>query len=188
VSTEPTSIPPPPQPPTQPSPRGGLLTKQWVRYGLVFIFGLVVGGVAVAGADTSNKGSPEAVAASPVTGVSPTFEAPSPQPSPSPQEASLTKSDVKLSLKTKSKQCFGSAGCNVTVEVVAAVDHDLTAALPRDGQWDVTYKITGDESGPVIGTFSIYGNGKYDVNQEFISTNSSNTPVNITIVSVEKYG
>jgi len=98
----------------------------------------------------------------------------------------LTKQDVKLSLKTTSKQCFGSAGCNVTVQVQAGVAASLQQALPPDGTWDVTYQITGDESGPIIGTFSLYGNGKYDVNEESLSTGSSYTPVRVKVISVEQ--
>jgi hypothetical protein len=89
-------------------------------------------------------------------------------------------------LKTTQKQCFGSAGCNVTVQVRAALDRSLLDAMPGDGRWDVTYEITGDESGPIIGTFSLYGNGKYDVNEEFLSTPSTNTPVRVRVISVER--
>jgi hypothetical protein len=75
----------------------------------------------------------------------------------------------------------------VTESVVRAwIDGTLADALPRSGTWDVTYQITGDESGPIIGTFSIYGNGKYNVSEQYVSTASSNTPVNVKILSVER--
>jgi hypothetical protein len=121
---------------------------------------------------------------------SPATPSPSPQetPSPSPSPAgNLTKSDIELSLKTTQRQCFGSAGCNVTVEVRASVDQLVLDALPADGTWDVTYQISGDESGPIIGTFSLYGNGKYDVNEEFLSTPSENTPVRVKALDVERF-
>jgi hypothetical protein len=99
--------------------------------------------------------------------------------------ARLTKSDVALSLKTTEKHCFGSAGCNVTVEVRAGVAKAVSDALPRDGTWDVTYQIDGGED-PVIGTFSLYGNGKYDVNEEFVGTPSSNSSIRVKVLSVER--
>jgi hypothetical protein len=112
----------------------------------------------------------------------------SPSPIPSPTTAGdLTRTDVELTLKTTEKQCFGSAGCSVTVGVRAAVDQAVIDSLPADGTWDVTYQITGDESGPIIGTFSLYGNGKYDVNEEFLSTRSSNTPIRVNVTDVERF-
>ena len=75
----------------------------------------------------------------------------------------------------------------MTVEVRASVDQLVLDALPADGTWDVTYQISGDESGPIIGTFSLYGNGKYDVNEEFLSTASENTPVRVKALDVERF-
>jgi hypothetical protein len=67
------------------------------------------------------------------------------------------------------------------------MDAAVIDTLPPDGTWDDTYQINGDESGPIIGTFSVYGNGKYDVNEEFLSMPSANTPVNIKVTSVERF-
>jgi hypothetical protein len=78
-------------------------------------------------------------------------------------------------------------GLQLTVEVRASVDQLVLDALPADGTWDVTYQISGDESGPIIGTFSLYGNGKYDVNEEFLSTPSENTPVRVKALDVERF-
>src|ERR1700733_3469327 len=55
---------------------------------------------------------------------------------PPAQAAALTKNDVKLTLKTLSRHCFGSdVGCNLELKVVAAVDK----AKLGDSSWDVTY-------------------------------------------------
>jgi hypothetical protein len=128
----------------------------------------------------TRAGTPEAsVTASPTA---------SPQETPEPVEAfSLTKQDIELELKTTERQCFGSAGCSVTVQVRASLDTATADALPPEGQWDVTYAITGDESGPIIGTFALYGNGKYDVNEEFLSTSSVNTPIRVKVTDVERF-
>jgi hypothetical protein len=152
----------------------------------------LVAGIGIGYAAAPNTSTNED-SASPAT-ASPTSSSSTPSPSaqetssPSPSPAgNLTKSDIELSLKTTQRQCFGSAGCNVTVEVRASVDQLVLDALPADGTWDVTYQISGDESGPIIGTFSLYGNGKYDVNEEFLSTPSENTPVRVKALDVERF-
>jgi hypothetical protein len=159
--------------------------RAWVLPTATFVVGLLLGvGIGVA----SGGGSASVDEARSVTSVSAT---PEPTESTSPAQApepvvQLTKKDIELSLKTTERQCFGSAGCNVSVQVRAGVNRALADALPRSGTWDVTYQISGDESGPIIGTFSIYGNGKYDVSEQYLSTASSNTPINVKVLSVER--
>ncbi len=75
-----------------------------------------------------------------------------------PEPASVyvpKKADWKFALKTTSKQCFGSAGCNVEVRVIPT--YVGTQDLPDYGTTEITYRITGDESGPVIGTITVTG-------------------------------
>jgi hypothetical protein len=145
---------------------------------------LAVAGAGIAVALVAGIGIGYAAAPKTSTNEDSAQETSSPSPSPA---GNLTKSDIELSLKTTQRQCFGSAGCNVTVEVRASVDQLVLDALPADGTWDVTYQISGDESGPIIGTFSLYGNGKYDVNEEFLSTPSENTPVRVKALDVERF-
>jgi hypothetical protein len=85
-------------------------------------------------------------------------------------------------------QCFGSAGCSGQVclkpECKGAPNPEF------DGDYDVTYRITGDEDGPIIGTFTIYKNGKYDtLDTESIYPPWANTPITAMVTSVEEsYG
>jgi hypothetical protein len=180
-------LPQAPPPPASVNPNAaGRGWKTWILPAATFVAGLVLGaGLGAAG----DAGGDEDAAKPSVVSISPSSsDAPSPSPSPSPDPVvRLTKQDIELTLKTKEKQCFGSAGCNVTVQVRASLDGAVLDALPSDGTWDVTYQISGDESGPIIGTFSVYGNGKYDVNEEFLSTPSANTPVDVKVVSVERF-
>jgi hypothetical protein len=155
----------------------------WILGMVVTLFiGIGIGAAGTPEETTQTRAiTPEA---SPAT-ASPTA---SPQETPEPVEGfSLTKQDIELELKTTERQCFGSAGCSVTVQVRASLDAATADALPPEGQWDVTYQITGDESGPLIGTFSLYGNGKYDVNEEFLSTYSVNTPIRVKVTDVERF-
>jgi hypothetical protein len=47
--------------------------------------------------------------------------------------------DFKLSVKTLSKQCFGSAGCNLTYRV----DVSLAKTLDPDVEYEVVYEVRG---------------------------------------------
>jgi hypothetical protein len=53
-----------------------------------------------------------------------------------------------LTPKTRDRQCFGSAGCNVRVKVETAYKG---APLSEDEMWEITYQLPGDESGPIVG-------------------------------------
>jgi hypothetical protein len=152
----------------------------WILGMLVTLFiGIGIGAACAPEEPTATRtATPEAsVTASPTSW---------PQETPEPVEAfSLTKQDIELELKTTERQCLGSAGCSVTVQVRASLDAATADALAPEGQWDVTYRITGDRSGPLIGTFSLYGNGKYDVNEEFLD--GVNTPIRVKVTHVERF-
>jgi hypothetical protein len=179
-----TRVPPlPPQPP----PRSGI---RWLHVAFAFVLGAGVGFVAYGAAlrmTEAEQSPPVAQDSAPPSFPSAT-ETSSPEPPPAGEPAGgVTRQDVELSLKTTDRQCFGSAGCNVIVEVRLDVNQAAVAGLPDGGTWDVTYEISGDESGPLIGTFSMYGNGRYDVNEEFLSTPSRNTTVRVKVLSVERF-
>jgi hypothetical protein len=181
------STPLPPRPDSAVKKRSVTLAVAGAGIAIALVAGIGIG-YAAAPKTSTNEDSASPATASPASSSStpspPAQETSSPSPSPA---GNLTKSDIELSLKTTQRQCFGSAGCNVTVEVRASVDQLVLDALPADGTWDVTYQISGDESGPIIGTFSLYGNGKYDVNEEFLSTPSENTPVRVKALDVERF-
>lgn len=104
---------------------------------------------------------------------------------PPPEDHHLVKSDVKITPRIKSKQCFGSAGCSV--EVAVSLGWTIPDPGKLDGTYDVTYRLTGDESGPVIDTVTIYPNGKYDVPYDAaLSPPSSSTPIDAIVMSVTK--
>lgn len=69
-------------------------------------------------------------------------------------EPSYTEPDADsftMKLRTTSRQCFGSAGCDLTVE--PDVTHEgIADALDPDAVYEVTYVIRGDASGPAIET------------------------------------
>lgn len=85
------------------------------------------------------------------------------------------KSDWKVGVKVKEKQCFGSAGCSVTV----TIDPKYVGAtpLPDTGTIEVTYEISGDTSGPVVGTFTVEDHSaSFDKETQLDTKSSSVTP------------
>lgn len=140
-------------------------------------------GIGVAGSQDGGEDAASPVTeASPTTGGSPT-EAPEPSPTDEPVSYRLERSRVHLSLKLTEHSCYGSAGGLDTVEVRLAVNN--RDSLPRDGSWDITYRIIGDEGGPIIGTFTLYGTGKYQVDEQVVSTPTCDTRPEITVSQVE---
>ncbi|GAB3739991.1 hypothetical protein GCM10027598_69790 [Amycolatopsis oliviviridis] len=94
----------------------------------------------------------------------------------------LTPADFTLDLKTYSKQCFGSAGCNVVVE--PALTYKGTADdMLGHGTCSMTYEITGDESGTITDTLTFIGTS-VTMHRSVLSTPSSKTKVTVKIVSV----
>lgn len=98
-------------------------------------------------------------------------------PAPGP---TLAATDLTLTPKITKKQCFGSAGCNVQIKVEVGYDGPT---LSEDDTWEVTYQVTGDESGPIVGTFELTGT-KYDQDEISLSTKSSKTKISVKVTDV----
>jgi hypothetical protein len=95
-----------------------------------------------------------------------------------------TAGDFEVSIKILSKQCFGSAGCNISYRPKIAADK---SALPDSGTVEVSYRITGGE-GPILGTFLITLGDSPQVegqDEESTETSSSGSTLKIKITDVE---
>lgn len=102
---------------------------------------------------------------------------------PTPSQATPTVDDFTVKLKVTSKQCFGSAGCNVTVEPKIGWD---STGLPTEGTVDLTYKVIGDESGSIIETAELdLAEGTYMSSEIMMSTPSSGVTPMAKITEVE---
>ena len=88
--------------------------------------------------------------------------------------------DFEVNLSVKEKQCFGSAGCNVTLRV----NPEFVGSETSDETWEVTFKITGDESGPVVQTFSMDASEITFQEEVVVSTRSANTKPKAKITDV----
>lgn len=94
---------------------------------------------------------------------------------------SLTKTEVKLTIKVTDKECFGDAGCNVGYRVRAAwPDRDL------DGSYEITYKVTGPKEGAAIGTITVQPDGTYTGGDEYATVARATTKLTPTVTEVER--
>lgn len=111
--------------------------------------------------------------------AAPLFDNPEPwTPTPPPAP-----SDFSIDLKTVSKQCFGSAGCNLVVEPRLSYVGSAEQ-FSAYGICDVTYEITGDESGEVIETAYGQSSTEFSANQTIMQTESNAVVPSATVIEV----
>ena len=188
---QPYQTPPPQQPSTAPVMR----TPQQKRFGwpTVIITALVALGVGgIAGGASSSDGTTATGRAPTVAAAEPSSE-PTEEPTPEPTGYTPKKSDWVLKVKIKDKLCFGSAGCNVTAKITPYYTGagSIETDLPDEGVIELTYKVTGDESGPITGTLEIdCADQTNEIGEESMSTRRSGTQVKATVTDVEynEYG
>ena len=127
--------------------------------------------------------------ATPSPTVTPTptpFPDPTPEVTPEPTPYAPSTDAVRVTYKTMSKQCFGSAGCNVTIRVDA---HQPKGDPPAEGVLTVFYEVTGDEDGPIIGNLVLdLAAGTYVPEEESVSTPSSGTVIKVKVTDIEYDG
>jgi hypothetical protein len=95
----------------------------------------------------------------------------------------VTADDFAIELRTKSKQCFGSAGCNLVVEPKLTYNGD-TADLDPALTYEITYEITGDESGSILETAELTDQTTLTFNETSLSTKSSGTELSVEVMDV----
>ena len=94
---------------------------------------------------------------------------------------SPTKADFNLKLKILRKECFGTAGCNVTYRVDVAY---AGSPLDPDTEYEVTYKILGGEDGSQINTLTVQGDQATTDDEELVQTPSSGTRLRVVVTDV----
>jgi hypothetical protein len=82
--------------------------------------------------------------------------------------------------KIMSKECFGSAGCNVTVKLVLT----LVDPTAQGRSTEISVRVTGDESGPSVETIDVDSDGNYTPPELMLSTASNATPIRARITEV----
>ncbi|MDH6216970.1 hypothetical protein [Streptomyces pseudovenezuelae] len=109
------------------------------------------------------------------------------EPDPSPVYDEVDADDFTIELRTTARQCFGSAGCNVTVEPDLTYLGDSQDIDP-DAAYRITYEIHGDESGPVIETAELSDRTSLNYTPSLISTASAGTNVSVEITAIATQG
>lgn len=160
--------------------------KPWMGYVATGFVCLMLG-IAMGGSDSSKA---EAAGPAPTvtvhsTSTTTTTAAPevTEEPAAVPEPvapAALRAKDFKIGVKTLTKQCFGSAGCNVTYRIKP--EYIGKGALP-EGTIEITYTVKGAED-PIINTFTIEdGEASFD-SSEMASTSSSSKKLSAVATDV----
>ena len=114
----------------------------------------------------------------PVT--TPTNEPTATEP-PAPTYGTPTKADFKLTAKVLTKQCFGSAGCNLTYRILVSYGG---AELDPSVTYEVLYQVKGGEDGPVDNKLTVTGTQSSVDEEEFVSTKTSKTKLTAVVTDV----
>ena len=95
--------------------------------------------------------------------------------------AAVAPRNFKLGVRIRSKQCFGSAGCNVTVQI----DPDYIGNQDvSSGSWEITYELRGVEDGPVIETMTLDSGTFSFPEEQSVGTVSSTSPITAVVTEV----
>lgn len=89
--------------------------------------------------------------------------------------------DFTLEVKILDKQCFGSAGCNVTYRIDVAYDGP---ALNPDVTYELIYEVTGGDDGAMINTIEVTGDDATVDSEEFASIASSDAVLKATVTEI----
>ena len=92
--------------------------------------------------------------------------------------------DFELEVKVLDKQCFGSAGCSIEYQVDPTYLGDTDDLADMVVQ--ITYEVTGDESGKQIGTISVDG-GSYATEVRTASTSGDGVRIKARVTDVNSY-
>ncbi len=90
--------------------------------------------------------------------------------------------DFSLAVRTKEEQCFGSAGCNVTLGLTPT----YTGLSVGDAVWDVTYRLEGIEDGASVGTFTLDGDELSWSDESQVQTTTPGKRIRAVITSVDR--
>ncbi|MFJ6389001.1 hypothetical protein ACIQJT_15475 [Streptomyces sp. NPDC091972] len=166
-----------------PTPPRRLRTNAIVIGSAAAVIAAIVTTGVVAVRSTNDDDKPAGVAASSVPDadvVSPVME-----PDPEPTYVEVDADSFSIELRTTARQCFGSAGCNVTVEPELTY-LGSSGDLDPDAVYEITYEIQGDESGPVIQTAELTNQTNLSYRSSLVSTASSSTELSVEITNIQQ--
>jgi hypothetical protein len=156
------------------------------------IIGLVVAGILLFGAGVAVGaaiGHPSLSATSSAGAAPSSTDVPAPttpeETTPeAPSESTYTApaaTDFKLTLKVLSKQCFGSAGCNLTYRILVSY---AGPTLNPATTYDVLYTVKGGEDGPITNTLKVTGDQSSVDEEESASTKHKADKLTVAVTDV----
>ncbi|MET9757680.1 hypothetical protein ABZ016_01265 [Streptomyces sp. NPDC006372] len=172
---------PPPLPTEPPKPSKSRTNAIIIGSAAAAIAAIVTTGIVVV---QSNDGdSKPATAAESTTPGEDMVTAATEEPEPEPTYSEIDAESFTIELRTTERQCFGSAGCNMTVEPRLTY-LGLTEDIDPDVVYEITYEIRGGESGPVIKTAELSDRTSLNYTPSVISTASASSKVSVEISDV----
>lgn len=152
-----------------------------ILYIVAALFAAAVIGGSIA-LSAGKGGEPDASASTPTAVEVEEVEVEPPSPTPSPTPVVPLPTDFTLTVTVLEKQCFGSAGCNLTVRL--GTPTYIGPVLSEDQEFTVVYNLLGGEQGPQTNSFTLRGSTmNYDA-EEFIQTTSSRSVVTAKVTQV----
>ena len=101
---------------------------------------------------------------------------------PDPPAYEAVASDFSITLKVKSRDCFGDAGCNVTYVPVLTI---VGSQVDQDaGSYSITYEVRGGTDGAEVDTIDV-ASGRYDQSEGFAQTARASSKLTAVITDVE---
>lgn len=91
--------------------------------------------------------------------------------------------EFTVTLKTTRKQCFGSAGCNVSLE--PGLSYSGAVPLDPDKTYSITFEVRGGEDGPVIQTMELTNQDSVSYQPIALSTTRSGSKLTAEVTSVD---
>ncbi|SEQ97773.1 hypothetical protein [Streptomyces radiopugnans] len=179
----------PEQPPAAAPAEAKRLSNKVVIGAAAAVIATIIGtGVVVVQAIGNDGSEPTATASASSAPTEDVATAAADEPTPEPPVyADLTPDSFTITLRTTAQQCFGSAGCHVTVEPDLSYV-GLSDDIDPDATYEITYEIKGDESGPVIGTAELSERTTLNYTPSSLSTVSSDTKLSVEITDVRTTG
>jgi len=183
---QPQHYPPNPGVPSKPPSK-----RHWVRWTLVgaAVLAVAIGVGAAAGGEQS---TPATVASKPAH-TTPSSSAPVSAPASiqppiiepaAPTYTAMSKTNVTVTLKILTKDCFGTAGCNVTYRPI------LTQLVPAgsfdpDVTYDITYQVRGGDDGAQVDTLYVTGDKYEQPSDGMAQTGSAGVKLTAVVTAVE---
>lgn len=169
-------------PPAPPPPKRN---RHWLRWTLLAIAALAVAGGAGTAANSGNaKHTTHTAVPSPSATVSVAPVEQTTSVDPGPVYTTPTAATFTITLKILTKDCFDTAGCNVTYRPQLAMNVPA-GSLDPSVTYDVSYVIRGGSSGAQADTIFVTGDQYRAPDQGFAQTATEGAKLTAAVTAVE---